>query len=142
MCFQNVCFPVIEHNRTLRMATIWTTASQLGPVLLTSLFGLLIVWLWQRRGLYAASWRMRGPIAWPLFGNALFFWDIPSTSKTQTMWTGSKEVFRQRSCVTCSDLSGRESLQLLKCEVIIVQTFSVVVLNYATVWKVVNKCTA
>lgn len=41
--------------------------------------GLTVHWLWQRRFLYAASWRMRGPIAWPLVGNALLFWDIPST---------------------------------------------------------------
>lgn len=47
----------------------------------------IAVYLWRRRGLYAASWRLSGPFAWPLIGNALFFADIPSVySRTQVAY--------------------------------------------------------
>lgn len=44
-----------------------------------ALFAVMALWMWPRRDLYVASWRMAGPVAWPIVGNALLFWDIPST---------------------------------------------------------------
>lgn len=40
-------------------------------LVVVAIFILVLPWMWKRRHLYYLSWKLDGPFAWPIIGNAL-----------------------------------------------------------------------